>query len=267
MLATAREGFYIHEPLNPQFAPHYLRLSDIPYYWKITDSDTPRIQAAFEILLSGQFPRIDHHFFRTERRFISRFPQVLSFRWAALRGKRFIIKDPFMLFNVDWMEDRFNTHTVLVTRTPYAFVASLKAKNWTFDFRHFTSQPALMEKLSAPDHAAVEAAASKPIDLIAQGCLLWRILNREIHRLAQANPSRILCKHEELLAAPEAHFRQLFTRLGLTWTSKTTRFLNKQQRASLDPVKPAHAANKDFITAWQSRLTQSEIERIGSLTQ
>lgn len=267
VLASAPEVFYVHEPLNPNFAPHYLQIDKIPYYWQITDGARQRLRGAFTSLLSGKFPRIDARFFRLERRFISRYPQALSFRWAGYRRQRFLLKDPFMLFNVEWFERCFGGATVLVTREPHAFIASLKAKNWRFDFTNWTSQPDLMDGPLAADRAAIEAAAGAAPDMIAQGCLLWRVLTREIHRLVQSDPHRILCSHEALCRDPLSSFRGMFDQLDLKWTSRTERMLRSNRRAAFDAPSPGAStvSSEGYESQWSSRLTAEEIERISSV--
>lgn len=266
VLATAAEVFYIHEPLNPNFAPYYLGRKNLPYYWQIPTQDADSVQDSFRCLLSGIFPPINWDFFKPRRRYITRFPHAISFRWAAFRKKRFLIKDPFMLFNVEWFEQNFEARTVLVKREPLGFIASLKAKNWTFDFKQWTMQPTLMAHLSENDRKCVQDATKTKLDIIDQGCLLWRILNSEIDRLAKANPSRIVCKHEDLLATPEAAFRQLYAELKINWTPATTRILGSNQRASLDAVDASSTNNTNFATAWKNRLTKEEIRRIQAAT-
>lgn len=266
MLATAKETFYVHEPMNPNFAPHYLGLQDIPYYWQITDEQETQVRAAFQRLLSGQFPQINAKFFRPERRYISRFPQAVSFRWAGYRNQRFLVKDPFMLFNVEWFEHQFGGQTVLVIRSPLAFVASLKAKNWNFDFRHWTSQPALIDGALAPDREAIEAAAAHPPDLIEQGCILWRVLTQRIHRLAAEDPRRVLCDHESLCQNPEAGFREIFKQLGLTWTSGSEHFMRQGKQAAFGDSARGDERGEAFEKRWVSRLTEDERARIQTLT-
>lgn len=251
VLASAPGVFYVHEPLNPTFAPHYLRQTDLPFYLRITPAQSPQFATAFDRLLSGQFPRLDGHFFRPDRRYVTRFFHAFTFRWAALRGKRFLLKDPFVLFNIRWMETRYAARTVLLIRHPCAFVASLKVKNWTFDFRQWTDQPALLEGPLAPFRTEIEAAARHQPDIVDQGCLLWNCLTRETLALADADDQRILLRHEDLCTAPIEHFQEVFGQLNLPWTPATEHLLRD----------PRHDPRKQLDT-WKKRLDLEEIRRI-----
>ena len=258
MLASAPGVFYIHEPLNPVFAPHYLGQENLPYYAHLPDQDAASMHAAFDRLLSGRFPALDRRFFRFERRFVSRYLHAFTFRWARFRGKRFLLKDPFALFNVGWPEDHFGIRTVLLLRHPCAFVASLKVKDWAFDFTHWTSQPRLLETFSAAEAAAVRRTAAQPPDLIDQGCLLWNCLTRRIASLAAADPGRILARHEDLCQHPLDGFRRLFDHLDLSWTSTSERFLKSEAGTGREPDSILHS--------WKKRLCPEEIRRVLNAT-
>jgi hypothetical protein len=171
-----------------------------------------------------------------------------------------------MLFNVAWFEQQFGGRVILVTRSPLAFVASLKARDWTFDFCNFTRQPALMSGPLAPHREAIEAAAVRPPDLIEQGCLLWKVLDGEIQALARANPQRILCVHETLCQDPEKNYRQLFHSLGLTWSRHVESFLHRREPAAFGPSSPQARVDKDFEHRWVRRLSDEERARIHTLT-
>lgn len=249
-------------------APHYLQLDAIPFYWMVTESEEAQAVKGFSRVLSGKFPRIDGSFFCPRRRFISKYPQAFTFRWAAFRHKRFLVKDPLMLFNTVWFERHFGARTVLVTRSAVGFVASIKAKGWTFDFTHLTSQPELMAGPLAHERDAIEAAAAHPPDLIDQGCLLWRVLNRHIHRLADEDPRRLLCRHEALCQDPYTGFRKLFDQLELTWTPRTEKFLQAGKRAAFDqPANGEALSDADFDALWRDRLSEEEISRVRQLTE
>ncbi|MCC5841397.1 MAG: sulfotransferase [Opitutales bacterium] len=260
VLASAPGVFYVHEPLNPTFSPHYLGAEGLPYFYQISPSDEEVFHTAFDRLLSGRFPRLDTHFFRPERRYATRYLHAVTFRWAALRRKRILLKDPFALFNVRWIERHYATRTVLLLRHPCAFVASLKVKNWTFDFRQWTEQPTLLEGPLASFRPQIEAAALQPPDIVEQGCLLWNCLTRETLALSKDNPEqRLLRRHEDLCTDPETAFRKLFHELDLAWTPSTQRFLLREAVSSGRP-------RENLLTSWKQRLDATEIRRVQTAT-
>lgn len=254
VLATAPSLFYVHEPLNPRFAPHWLDLPDLPWFPRIDVGDERVFAPPFERLLSGRFPALDARFFRPDRRLRWRLLHAWTFRRAAARNDRFLLKDPFALFAVEWLEARFGVQTVLLLRHPCAFVASLKVKEWAFDFTHWTRQPRLLETLSADEQEGVRRAAAEPPGVIDQGCLLWNSLTRRTTALAAAGPRRVLARHEDLCRDPLDGFRRLFAHLDLSWTLTTERFLKSEANTGRN--------RESILHSWKERLSPAEIRRV-----
>jgi hypothetical protein len=173
---------------------------------------------------------------------------------AKIRWQRFLLKDPFALFNVAWLEKHYGVKTILLIRHPAAFVASLKVKKWTFDFKQWSDQPSLMAGPLAPFEKEILKVAQTSPDIIDQGCLLWKVINHQIQQLAK-DPNRILLHHEDLLQYPEQKFKELFKQLNLTWTKQSEQFLKAPQ--GLPQRKP-----EDIIDNWKQRLSKEEVSRV-----
>ena len=81
-----------------------------------------------------------------------RAPQVFgracvdAFERRSLRRseKTPLLKDPIAFFSAEWLERTFGMRVIVTVRHPGAFAASLKRKNWSFDFNRFLEQPSLM---------------------------------------------------------------------------------------------------------------------------
>lgn len=256
VLATVPDVFYIHEPLNARFAPHYLGLTGLPWFPYLDSSDNPRCLPPFRRLLSGRFPAFNLAFLRPDRLLRWRLLHAFTFRRAAARRHRFLLKDPFALFAVDWLEAHFHCRTVLLLRHPFAFVASLKRKSWAFDFCQWTAQPALLEGPLASFRTEIETAAKRPPDLIDQACLLWKCLTRQTLALTASHEQRLLLRHEDLCAAPVDRFQEIFQRLGLPWTRATEQFLREPEK---DP--------RQQLDTWKKRLDSGEMHRIRQATE
>src|SRR5690606_27364425 len=65
-------------------------------------------------------------------------------------SKRTLIKDPIAIMSAEWIYKTFSTDVVIIIRHPAAFIASLKVKNWEFDFNEFLNQPDLMNSYLKP---------------------------------------------------------------------------------------------------------------------
>ena len=267
VLATAPELFYVHEPLNASFAPYYFNSTELPWFSRITNDDNDVYLEHFEKLLSGRFPQVNLGMLRPDRYLRYRLLHALTFRWAAARRRRFLLKDPFALFSVEWFEEHFDSDTVLLLRNPVGFVGSLKAKNWTFDFNAFLDQPQLMEQDLQSFRPAIEAAAGNPPGIVEQGCLLWNCLTARMVALA-ADPRRVLIRYEDLCDSPNTKFPELFERLGLTWTARSAAFVERNRKVNLNnkQSKWFSAWHRPALQQSGATLSESEVEFVKDAT-
>lgn len=269
VIASSPEVFYIHEPLNAGFAPHYLGLSDLPWYPYICAANEDRFKAPFDRLLSGRFPKISPGFFRPDRLLRFRILHFLTFRLAAARKRRFLLKDPFALVSVDWFEQRLGVQSVIIMRHPAAFVASLKNRGWFFDFSDWVRQKELLDGPFRDFREEVARAAENPPDIIDQGCLLWNCLARHVIGLMEARPERIVVRHEDFCADPLGAFRSLFDRLQLDWHPRTQRFVRKtsfQEGAESSSDAFWFRNSQTVAKSWKNRLSQDEVDNIREAT-
>jgi hypothetical protein len=267
VLATAPEIFYVHEPLNASFAPYYFNSKELPWFPKITNDDNDAYLEHFENLLSGRFPQINFGMLRPDRYLRYRLLHAVTFRWAAARRRRFLLKDPFALFSVEWFEEHFDADTVLLLRNPVGFVGSLKAKNWTFDFSNFLNQPRLMEEDLQDFRPAIEAAVAHPPGIVEQGCLLWNCLTARMLALA-TDPRRTLVHYEDLCDSPEVGFPELFQRLGLTWTAGSAAFVERNRKVNLNNKQSQRFSplHRSVLQQAGSSLNDSEVEFVKDAT-
>lgn len=149
-------------------------------------------------------------------------------------------------------------------RHPAAFVASLIAKGWTFDFREFLDQPRLMLHLERfrPD---IERLARDPGDIVDQGILLWNCIYGRTDDYRRAHPEWIFVRHEDLSRDPVAGFRAIFARLGLDFGETQLRYVEELSglQTSSDKSAPHLRRNSlSNIDSWKRKLDQRQIGRI-----
>ena len=182
--------------------------------------------------------------------------------------KRPLFKDPIAVLSAEWMHKELNSEVVLSVRHPAAFVASIKVKDWQFDFRNFLRQEELMDtKFSLFRSEIMDLAASKR-DIIDQGILLWNCIHAVIndYRIAYAhNNDWSFVRHEDLSLKPLETFRDLFKKHGLTFNEQVSRAILASTQS--DEKKYLTRNAKKNITTWKDRLTQAEIERIKKGTE
>lgn len=176
-------------------------------------------------------------------------------------SNRQLIKDPIAVMSAEWMAKEFDLDAVVISRHPAAFAASLKVKNWAFDFNHFLKQDDLMKDYLYPFREDMEAQVKKPGDIIDQAILLWNCIYHVVQVYQEKYSSQwIFVRHEDLSTNPVEEFHKLFKQLGLVWNRKVEKFIF----SSTQVVQSSeyHLSAKENIFSWKKRLTPSEISRI-----
>jgi Sulfotransferase domain. len=136
--------------------------------------------------------------------------------WNALTRDRVLVKDPLALLSADWLRKRYGFEVVVMIRNPYAFIGSLKAAGWDFDFENFRKQEPLMKGMLHPFAAQIEAMCSgHTSDFIDRTALLWNILHAVILQYRSSHPDWLFVRHEDVALNPEAGFRRIYDHLGL----------------------------------------------------
>jgi hypothetical protein len=189
-----------------------------------------------------------------------------------LRGATPIVKDPIALFSAEWLASTFGFNVFALIRHPAAFCASIKVKNWQFDFNHFTRQPALMQGYVREFSDQIQAYARHEADIIDQAMLLWNCIHNTIYLYQQRHPEWIFERHEDLSRDPLGNFRRLYGRLGLEFTERAAKAIldrsgshnPTEQQLGHDEFRRNSKAN---IYNWKHRLSRGEIARIRQGTE
>ena len=148
-------------------------------------------------------------------------------RFRALRRRRAspLVKDPIALFSAEWLVRSFDMQPVVMVRHPAALVATLTRRNWHHRFGDFLDQPHLMRDLLSGRRDEIERLAAEPPSAFDGAIALWNILTEHVAGLAQRHPDWIILRHEDACREPDARFREVYERLGLSWSPDVERFL------------------------------------------
>ncbi len=254
ILAAHQEAEFIHEPLN------------------VTDGH-PRMRKAVRHNYSYICPQNERPFLKGYRAVLKTGCQAEECRKAHVRHSWTVIKDPFALFSIPWFASRFNCRSIVTVRRPVSMISSLKRLQWHFDHRHLLEQPLLMRDYLEPYRAEMEAVISGPADdIIAQGCLLWRMVYDVVAQLKVASPQIVIVRHEDLSLNPWGEFFDLHKKLGIRVgapTKKAIEFFSNSLNPKEASVNPPHTVALDSranLDNWQHRLTAAEVNRIRNLT-
>ncbi len=258
MLALAPELTYIHEPFNLQDYPD----SPVRHWFEyVSCQDEGERQACFRKYLRSYLSRWGVRYWQPKHEKLG--PMTPRYLAGTLKKKltgRALMKDPLALFSAEWIAAQFQAQVVITVRHPAAFVASLKAKGWTFDFTHWSQQDRLMAEHLSAYQPQIEAYAQQSPDLVTQGILLWNALYDTVRRYQQLHPDWIVITHEAISRAPVEAFQQLYDRLGLSFTASIEAQIHESSSgAAKGYLKRDSQANLD---RWRERLSESEIDHI-----
>ena len=247
MLSLNSDTAYLHEPFN-------IGLD------KIKENNCPLV-ATFEYMsvhhwqdrqdeIKAYLDRADSNLTKQGSKFVT--------------SKNLIVKDPIALMAAEWFDQVYNAKIVVLIRHPAAFAASLKIKNWGFDFRNFRNQNKLINEVLFPFKKEIEMFCDHPQPIIDQAILLWNIFYYRVKLYQLYNKHWIYVRHEDLSYQPLKEIKKLYDQLGINYNSKVE---DKIQEA----VNPKNTTefkrdSKANIFSWYDRLTTEEIEKIKKKT-
>ena len=261
VLSKAPRTRYIQEPFN--LAMNRAN-SPIQYWFEYISDNTPfpRQQKVKRYLRSFFSPFHKDNLLRLRslrtRQDAGRF--YYDFKGMGL-NRHTVIKDPHALMSAEWLHQTYGWKVVVLIRHPAAFVASLKVKNWGFDFNHYLAQPGLMEQYLSDFAPDIEDYARQPRDIVDQGILLWNTIYTVVAEYQKKYEGDwYFARHEDLSNAPVTEFRRMFAHLGLPLEAKAHNFIIESTQASVKSELKRNA--KDNTQTWQQRLMPDEIKRI-----
>lgn len=264
IISSAKNVYYIQEPFNVSIERTN---SPCKYWFEYVDGKGKDDQLKFEKYLKSFYSNLNQDYFQKtlKAQSINEFINILK----DIRQKSFqrpLIKDPIAVMSAEWIYKTLNCDVVISIRHPAAFIASLKIKNWEFDFKNFQEQNGLMQTYLKDFKYETEEFSKNRKDIIAQGILLWNIIYSTIHEYHNKYKNDwIFIRHEDLSKAPILEFEKIFNSLQLPmcennkeWIIETTSHSNKN----------AFKRNsKENIKTWQDRLTTDEIVLIKKETE
>ena len=273
MLAAGGDLAYVSEPLNVWHRPGVMSANVEHWYTHISPENEADYLTAFQDTIALRYKlgrellalRSPKDFFRILR-------DLTTFTRGRLANQRTLLKDPFALFSAPWFASKLDCQVVIVVRHPAALVSSHKRLGWSFSFNDILAQPRLIDDLLEPYRAQIEQQAKHSGDLIERACLLWNMIHYVVAGYQTSHPEFIIVRHEDLSSDPIVGFMDLYSQLNLPYSSHAQKAISRATGAgnpSELSVRTRHSVKLDSkanLKKWQSRLTQTEIDRIRDLT-
>ena len=273
MLAADPQVAYISEPLNFWHRPGVMRTATPHWYTYICeDNEAEYISALRETLDFQYHPWLELKSLRSMKDFLRMGRDWWTFSRGSLNSKDALIKDPFAVFSSAWFANALDCQVVIVVRHPAAVTSSLLRLNWNFDFSDLLNQPLLMRDWLKPFQREMETMVNSVVDVIAQSCLLWRMVYQAAVELKDRFPEFHIIRHEDLSLDPVGEFHLLYESLDLNYSQKVEQtIINSSSARNPKEVSPSavHSVSVDSranLENWKLRLTTSDIDRVHRLT-
>ena len=276
MIAAAPGVGYIHEPMNPTHRPGICAATTDRYFLNVEDGDPLRWEEALRNTVAFRYDvGAELQAIQGPKDIVRMIRDAAVFGWHRYNRRRALLKDPIALFSAEWIAQTFDAQIVVLVRHPASFISSLKRLGWIFPFQDLAMQPRLMDKRLSPFAGKIRKAAQSPEegDLIERGSLLWCIFAHIIDTYRHHHDDWFFVRHEDLADAPVDAFQQIYTYLGLPFTSSVQQTI-QQHTSQENPSEVApdvtHELQRDsarVTQTWKTRLTQNEIDRIYTAVQ
>ena len=204
MVAGGGDVVHINEPFNrrhpPGLTPGILRVPPPRAYQYVGSHNEAEYVAGFRDMLRLRYNLVAE--LRTNRGIYDLAKMAkyaAAFSHGRVRGMRPLIDDPYMVFAAEWMAERLDCQVVMLVRHPAGIVSSLAriGTGWADNLPDIAGQPELVRDYLAPYAEELERAAREPLDPIAHGALLWRLIHAGIAQQVARNPRFVVVRYED----------------------------------------------------------------------
>lgn len=194
--------------------------------------------------------------------FYLRLAKINPFHRAA------VIKDPRGLLMTEYLYCTFGVRPVIVVRHPVSLAASLRRMGWWPGLDKFERSPALVEDYLMGEEAFLERDWPDPL---SEAMACWRLSHQVVLAQLEKYPDWQLITHEALSQRPLETFRQLYDALGLLWSQRIARRLQRMTQGRSAGASGGRAVdmNRDSAGIFEKRrnaIPKEERQAIFDLT-
>lgn len=260
----------MQEPFNIVARQRWLSPRPEHQFLYIHDATSEQWEARIERVLALRYPLVDHLRQRPGLATAKRMTLIaIEARLAGRRGASALVKDPIALFSMPWLRRRFAMEAVVLVRDPVSFVGSLKERDWHFDFRNWTEQPALMRDLLHEHRDSIQSMIDGRADIVDQGIVQWNAFYDVVDRFRREDPGIVVIDHKQFATNPLVEVESLYERLGLRFGPDQRAVVSK---LSTGPDAGSSAIDvrrnsSHAVESWRARLDAEETRRIRSGTE
>lgn len=271
MLALSPLVNYIHEPFNPDVKKSRAFCNtkfEYPFTY-ICEENSSNFYQPIKNLFEGKYDlcyaMIHAKSFKGVINTVSEWRKINRFR---KNGGVPLVKDPIGLLSCEWLNRHFDIHTIVMTRHPAAFVASMIRLGWGSRPEWWAlQQKYLMRDYLEPFEDEIRSFESGDHDVIERASMAWKLHYHVIHQYRQNHKDWIFLRHEDISRDPINTFETLYAGAGIPFTPDIKKTIEEYCDTSnpskaTAQEKPIKLNSKATISNWKTQLTPAEIKFI-----
>lgn len=274
VLSTAKGMRYVHEPFNIHIKRKKPLTTPFKYVFQyLNEYETSKLNEEAKYYLFNFYKT---NFSITYKRFINlrsydEFKTFVKDFKSRKLNKYTVFKDPMAIMSAEWLYVNFNVDVIVLIRHPAAFIASLKIKNWYFDFNNILLQEELVNKHFIEYKDEIKNLMNKDKNIIEQGILLWNIIHKVILNYNNKyNKEWYFIRHEDLSKDPIKEFQKMFNFLELEFDKRVKSYIVETTQSQISnevifnssKIEDVNRNSSENIKTWKKRLTNEEIVKI-----
>lgn len=267
----------LHEPLNPQFG-----MAGVPCWYPyhpggLVDSRQAPFAKSVENLFRGFFEgnatymrsNVRGSIFRKVAKRAFGGSAEWTYRRAFARKKSICLKDPFSLFCVPFLVEKYDARVVIVVRHPAALLLSMRRMGWKPHLNSLIRQPGIFGDIGIPQvaHPWVETGN----DVVSNG-LFWKVAHRWVRYLMNEFPDKVVfVRHEDLCLGERDSLDAILSHLRLEAGSDAAwSFANDSMQGKTVIPEPGvlHRFSRDarsLAAHWKIDVPAADIRKIESI--
>ncbi len=266
LLASADRLHYVQEPFNIVEMQRWMVPRPSHQFLYVDATNAEEWRHPVEQVLALRYPLVHNLTARPSMREARRMVRLArDAAHARRRGASALVKDPIAVFSTSWLVREFDVTAVVLVRDPVAFVGSLVARDWGFDFRHWLEQPRLMVDCLAGVDADVRRLVERPSDdLVEQGIVMWNGIYGFVDAMRDVDPRIMVVSYERLAMNPQVEVEGLYDRLGLKFGPTQASTVKRLSSAASEPVDAIDVRrdSRRALSTWAERLGADDVARV-----
>ena len=263
MINLSQQVGYLHETYNVMIKQNLPGEDKPNQFCLITDDNEDHLRESFNRIVNLQYSFSD--LFGPNKSVPNFFHSLIThFKFARYRRNhlRPLLKDPFVIFNVEWMVENFDITPIILIRHPAPIYDSFHRLHWPINFdRLLRDLPDSVEREIIQNSGLLGSKVEPTPQVIGT---LWSAIHRKIMTYQQDHPDWLFLRYEDIFLNLETNFKTIFEYLDLEISDETlskiyfytSRGYFPSEKSQVD----SHISRSNLLTGWRRRVSDADIQ-------